>query len=171
MNIFLDDHDYINFIKRLFIILGFETNKGHLRITPVNKNSFELIAYCLMSNHFHLLIKQNTDVKIGTIINRICTSYVKYFNKKYSKVGGLFQDTYKAKLIENDVYLSHLTAYIHNNPPDSNYNYSSFSEYLGHVPGYCSTGFVLKMFNNDPLNYKKFVEISKKNEAIFKGDL
>jgi putative transposase len=174
-NVFHDDQDYRNYIKRLSILLGFELGprrhaKGNLRLTPVPAGSFDILSYCLMPNHFHILIKQNADTKISVLMNRLGTSYGKYFNTKYSLVGSVFQDTFKAKLVENDPYLSYLTAYIHNNPGDLNYPYSSFGEYIHNTKGICNKDLILRMFNNDPLRYKNFVIQSKKVALTMFGD-
>jgi putative transposase len=166
-NIYNDDQDYLNFMKRLAILLNIEPQirkkhgQGNLRLTPVPLGSFDIIAYCFMPNHFHLLIRQNTELKISVLMNRLGTSYSKYFNSKNSTVGSLFQDTFKAKVIENTPYLAYLTAYIHNNPEDLNYPYSSFGEYMGLTKGICNTDLVMGMFNNNPEYYKDFVLKSK----------
>jgi len=167
--IFIDSQDYFNLFKRLKILLSLSEHpgnkshgKGNLRLQPLPKGSFDIIAYCLMPNHFHFVIKQNSNVAISTLINRLFTSYVKYFNLKYDRVGSIFQDTYKAKLVENDAYLSYLSAYIHNNPEEINSEYSSFGEYMNpNKTGICNTKLVLNMFDNNSALYKKFVINSK----------
>ncbi len=163
-DIFIDEQDYLNFLKRLKIILGLMPipNAGHrgaLRLQALPADSFTILAYCLMGNHFHMLIKQNTNLEVGKFITKLCTSYAKYFNAKYSRIGNLFQDTFKAKLVDNDSYLTYLTAYIHNNPADPlAYQYSSFLDYIGLRNGtICDTKFVLGYFNDDKEKYKGFV--------------
>lgn len=153
--IFLDDQDYISFLKRCKMVLGLMPipdmgKRGALRIRPLSPNDFAILAYCLMPNHFHLLIKQNTEVSIGMLINKVCTSYASYFNKKYSHIGNVFQDTFKAKIVENDSYLKYLSAYIHNNPPNpQNYVYSSYPEYRGVRNGnLCRTEKILGLFDS-----------------------
>ena len=69
-----------------------------------------------MPNHFHLLIKQNGSNSIDQFMNSSNTRYVMYFNKKYNRVGPLFQGVYKAVSIETDEQLLYLSAYIHRNP-------------------------------------------------------
>src|SRR3989344_4815697 len=88
--------------------------RGGLWVRPIPKGSFTILAYCLMPNHFHILIRQNLKIPIGQLMIKVCTSYAKYFNHKYNRVGNIFQDTFKAKVIETDEYLSYLSAYIHN---------------------------------------------------------
>jgi putative transposase len=95
----------------------------------------ELLAYCLMPNHFHLLIRQIEKGSMKSFMKAICTRYSMYFNKKYERVGPLFQGVYKAVLVENDNYLLHLSRYIHLNPAEITKNiksaYSSYEDYLG----------------------------------------
>lgn len=158
--IFLDDQDYLNFLKRLKLALGIADIRTELRIIPLPANSFDILAYCLMPNHFHFLIKQNTNLAIGELISKVCTSYVKYFNKRYERVGNLFQDIFKAKHIDSDEYITYLSAYIHNNPSDPfNYAYSSLLNYLTATNDVlCNKDFILKYFNSDTIAYKNFVE-------------
>ncbi|MDP1743187.1 MAG: transposase [Candidatus Amesbacteria bacterium] len=77
----------------------------------------DLMAYCLMSNHWHLLIRQKHQRAIEQFMRSLCTRYVQYFNHRHGKrVGGLFQDTYKAVLVTSEEQLLHLSRYIHRNP-------------------------------------------------------
>lgn len=82
-----------------------------------------------------------------------------YFNHKYQKVGNLFQDAFKAKLVDNDSYLTYLSAYIHNNPVNiEKFPYSSFLDYCGGRQGtLCDKSLILGMFQNNTEAYKKFV--------------
>lgn len=126
-NIFLGKRDYRRFLERV------EEYK--------EKFGIEIVCYCLMSNHFHFLLKQTTDTPISAFMLRLGTSYAKYFNIKYGEVGSLFQDRFKAKYIETDEYLLHLSRYIHRNPKEilfltpgvelENYPWSSYPLYLG----------------------------------------
>ena len=72
-----------------------------------------LIAYCLMPNHFHLLVKQKSSYGIDVFMQSLCTRYTMYFNRKYKRVGSLFQSVYKAVLVNTDEQFLHLTRYIH----------------------------------------------------------
>jgi REP element-mobilizing transposase RayT len=87
----------------------------------------DLIAYVLMPNHFHFLIKQNKRESMEAFMRSIATRYSMYVNKAYGRVGTLFQGIYKAVLIENEQYLLHLSRYIHLNPSA----YSSYANYIG----------------------------------------
>jgi len=95
------------------------------------------LCYCLMPNHFHLLLKQTSKVGITNLMKRLTVRYVMYFNKKYERVGRLFQSVFKAKHIDDEGYLLHLSRYIHLNPVEiwrgalKGYPYSSYAAYLG----------------------------------------
>lgn len=72
-----------------------------------------LFAYCLMPNHFHFLVKQNNAEIIDSFMNSLCTRYTMFFNRKYHRVGSLYQGVYKAVLVKNEEQLLHLSRYIH----------------------------------------------------------
>lgn len=72
-----------------------------------------LLAYCLMPNHLHLLVQQKSPQSIDKFIQSLCTRYTMYFNRKYQRVGSLFQGTYKAVSVTSDEQLLHLSRYIH----------------------------------------------------------
>src|SRR5690348_7862162 len=102
--LFMDYQDYLAFIVRLGLALGFEEKElshelcklpySRIRITDTNKGDFTLHAFCLMPNHFHLLIEQNADTPISKIILKVCTSFSMFINKKYKRVGHVFQDCF-----------------------------------------------------------------------------
>jgi len=73
-------------------------------------------AYCLMPNHFHILIKEKRDGGATSFMHKLTTGYTMYFNKKYQRVGPLFQGTFKSEHIDSDEYLKYLFSYIHLNP-------------------------------------------------------
>ena len=165
MDIFRDEQDYKNFIKRLRICLGMESQGAPLRLTPFSENDFSLIAFCLMPNHFHLQIMQNTDIPVGKLLLKICTSYSMYFNRKYDHVGHVFQDQFKAIPTENDNQLMALSAYIHQNPKVAalvedlkDWPYSSYPEYVSaQSQGFCKKEKLLGLFRT-PREYESFVE-------------
>lgn len=139
MTIFSDNEDFSFFIRRLKEGL-FPSLSLSKRNQPVllPENAFDLICYCLMPNHFHLAIRQNSDVTISKLMSKVCTSYSKYFNKKYERVGSIFQDQFKAVHVETNEQLLWLSVYIHKNPLVSNiverldsYEYSSYLDYIG----------------------------------------
>jgi putative transposase len=147
--IFLDKQDYKSFLHRIGLALGFNTEElnthkelslpySRIRIVDIGKNSFRLHAFCLMPNHFHLVIEQLGETSISKLISKICTSYAMYFNKKHGRVGHVFQDQFKSVLIEDDPQLKWVFEYIHMNPVKDKlvenpgkYEWSSFKEILG----------------------------------------
>lgn len=145
--IFVDAQDYKVFLNYLKVYL--QPQEQSTKVVSIDNTSFkaierplknfhqevELLAYCLMPNHFHLLIKQKGHRSIEFFMRALGTKYSGYFNKKHQRVGPLFQGPYKAALIENDEYLLHLSRYIHLNPykdsplPLANIH-SSYPDYL-----------------------------------------
>lgn len=101
------------------------------------------IAYCLMPNHFHLLLEQESDGGISKYVSNVCNSYTRYINTKKNQLGPLLQGKFKAVRIENDEQLLHVSRYIHLNPFTSalidpldklqTYPYSSLPHYAGYV--------------------------------------
>ncbi len=79
-------------------------------------SSIHVHAFCIMPNHFHFLLEQKTADAMDSFMNSLWTRYTKYFNKKYNRVGPLFQGVYKAVQIETDQQLLYLSRYIHRNP-------------------------------------------------------
>jgi putative transposase len=171
-DIFRDDRDYQNFLKRLSIILRMEeltsvskaAFDSRVRLTPFSPETFSLICYCLMPNHFHFCIMQHTEIPIGTLIHRLCTSYAKYFNRKYGHVGHIFQDRFKAVRVEADTQLLALSAYIHQNPKIAklvielkDWPYSSYQEYRTGQRRFCEHGWLFQFFEKTN-DYETFVE-------------
>jgi len=147
--IFFDEQDYKAFLFRLGLALGFDEKElikeellsmphSRIRITNTSKDDFKLHSFCLMPNHFHLIIEQVKDIPISKLILKICTSYAKYLNKKYKRVGHVFQDQFKSVLIESDGQLMWTSAYIHMNPVKDDitdhpheYKWSSYKDFIG----------------------------------------
>lgn len=162
--IFLDDQDYQNFLYRARVLLGKtplpkRTAKGGIRLTVLPKDLVEIITFCLMPNHFHFLLKQNDVDGARMLMHRLCTSYTKYFNKKYHRVGHVFQDVFKLKDITEDAYLTQLTGYIHLNPKNAfTWKYSSLQTYLGKTnDSMVDTELFMKMHNISKNKYKTFL--------------
>lgn len=131
-----------------------------------NRNKIvEIIAYCIMPTHLHLILKQVKEDGISTFISNILNSYSHYFNLKYRRKGPLWEGRFKSILVETDEQLIHLTRYIHLNPvtarlvekPEEWLN-SSYKEYLLEVNNndrICKYDDVLDI---EPSSYKEFVE-------------
>ena len=135
-----------------------------INITAPKKPLAEIIAYCLMPNHFHLLVKQLKNEGISIFMRRSLDSYTKYYNIKYNRVGPLFQGRFKTVAIENDEQLLHLSRYIHLNPFSSkltdnasNYEWSSYQYYLENdTVRLCHPKFILDLINSSK-DYAEFV--------------
>jgi putative transposase len=130
--IFLDQQDYgvfLSYLKEYLLpkkekelnerlsdpqISSVEKNKT---LKSLHLNNFNqeitLIAYCLMPNHFHFFVKQKSAGSIDKFMNSLATRYTMYFNRKYKRVGSLYQDVYKAILIIDESHFLHLSRYIH----------------------------------------------------------
>lgn len=135
-------------------------------------NRIELVAYCLMPNHFHLLIKQIGQKDLEIFTRSIMTRYIMYFNRRYKRVGTLFQGPYKAVLVDTDPQLLYLTRYIHRNPMrKTNITKTShgrrvlswpmsYQNYLGLTKqAWVKPEFVLQNFSASGFNsYQSFVE-------------
>jgi putative transposase len=156
--IFLETCDKDRFVKLLYLCNGdkptvFKSIQGEtLDKIDVGRKIVSIGAYCLMDNHFHILLKEIVEGGISKFMMRLLTAYSMYFNKKNKRTGSLFESEFKAKHLDIDVYLKYILSYIHLNPikmiqPDwkengiadkikaksflDKYNYSSYSDYLG----------------------------------------
>ena len=134
----------------------------------IDKKLVSIFAFCLMPNHFHLLIRQEVEGGISKFIGQFLNSYTRYFNTKHKRVGGLFLDQFKNILISGEGQLLHVSRYIHLNPYSSgivtnfndliHYKWSSFGEYLySDENGICNKGIIMSAFNNKQNLYKQFV--------------
>ena len=142
--------------------------ESYLRKLKQEKNYLvEIIAYCLMPNHFHLLLKQLKDEGIKNFLRLISDSHSRYFNTKYTRKGSLFEGRFKALRVENDSQLLHLSRYIHLNPYSSflvkdlkdlfKYPYSSLKEYLNYTnTSVCNKEIILSQFKSTK-DYHQFI--------------
>jgi len=200
--IFIDEQDYAVFLSYLKEYLlpkdeaslinilsspttSYKEKAQALKLIKLNNfvNEITLLSYCLMPNHLHFLLKQKSNNSIDKFMNSLCTRYTMYFNGKYKRVGSLYQDVYKAVLVENNQQLLYLSSYIHRNPVENLPKWkleklaskgdafrgyfsqpSSLPEYLGqrHTK-WVHPEEILKFFSEDnpKLSYQSFVEQSK----------
>ncbi len=122
--IFHTKHDYDRFLSLLYLANSPERvdlkRQGSTlsKIMAINKsrNLVDICAYCLMPNHFHLIIRESEDGGISNFMQKLTTGYTMYFNKLNDRTGALFEGRFKAKHVEDDNYLSYLIAYLHLNP-------------------------------------------------------
>jgi putative transposase len=118
--IFLDHYDHRRFATLLFVSNSTESFKLHFLKEPYQFDRKEKLvsigAYCLMPNHFHILITPLVENGISTFMKKVTTGYSMYFNNKYERTGSLFEGRFKAQLVSDDIHLKYLYAYIHLNP-------------------------------------------------------
>jgi len=157
--IFYDDDDKRKFLQILKYYQG--------------KYEIELFSYCLMDNHVHLLIKAKEN--FNKFMQCIQSVYALYFNKKYNRIGHLFQDRFKSIPVEEEKYLLECVRYIHQNPVKAKmstvdkYIWSSYREYIQN-PRIVNTDYILKLFSTNKEiavnEYKKYMSIISKQEDV-----
>ena len=148
----------------------------------------EILAFTLMPNHFHFILQQKKENGIVKFMQKLGTGYAMYFNKKYKRVGGLFQGSYKAVLLENDAHFIYLPFYVHANPLKiyrgltsidgmldflKDYRWSSFSDYIGikNFPSITSRKFLLEFFGGSSeylKEMKSFLKFKLENHEEIK---
>jgi len=119
--------------------------------------AFEVFSYVLMSNHVHLLIKENTPGDVSTIMRRLLGPYAVWFNSKYQRSGALIANRYKSECVEDEGYLLTLVRYIHQNPLQAgaairpeDYQWSSYNDYTDSRGSLVDTAFVLGVLSDKP---------------------
>lgn len=192
-DIFLDDADRWRFLTLLILMQGqsFIPNISrmvpHVRALKFDKDIFEEIlktriveinCFCLMPNHFHLIIHQTKAVGISNFMMRLLDAYTKYFNTKYQRTGHLFESSFKARHIDQNEYINYLSAYIHLNPralqawkgKEILYQWSSFQDFANKNRWgvFLKPLIVLSQFKNTK-EYKSFVE--KSHIKLKEGEL
>ncbi|MDD3531949.1 MAG: transposase [Candidatus Shapirobacteria bacterium] len=179
---FLNAFDYRRFLKtinfyrfaphsaKLFQFLEFSEKRRKEYFDNLKKKTKELVSifsFCLMPNHYHLLVRQEVENGISKFMSQLQNSYTKYFNLKRKKAGSLFQGHFKAVRAETDEQLIHLSRYIHLNPYSSyvvklinnleTYPWSSLPDYLGEKKHFfVKKKPILDLFKNKK-DYQKFV--------------
>ena len=158
--IFETQRDYQRFLKTLnyYHLEGSKPKFSQFSPTKsfkpdLSKKIVEIMAYCLMPNHFHLLLKQVREGGITELVSKLSNSYTKYFNIKHRRTGLLLQGEFKSVLIESGEQLIHVSRYIHLNPIASflvknlnDYQWSSYKEYVNNLKGFCTKDEVLGFF-------------------------
>jgi len=192
-NIFSDKKDYFRFIHNLFefndeapaLNANYHFNPQSMEVEPQytrkpRKMLVEILAFCLMPNHYHLLVRQKRENGITNFMQKLGTGYTMYFNQKYKRVGALFQGRFKAVLVNKESHFIHLPYYIHSNPLDlifpewregelknfreainflKKYRWSSFLDYIGikNFPSVTSRKFLANILGK-PKEYLKEME-------------
>jgi len=182
MPIFKNAHDYKRFIKtfqyyqhqnvpiKLSGFLKFslaDRQKNILRLDKTGSFLVKIIAFCLMPNHYHFLLKQSINDGILNFIRLTTNSYSKYFNTKYERKGSMFEGRFRAVRVESEEQLLHLSRYIHLNPYSGylvkdfkavfSYPYSSLSEYLNLSETAICQKETVRSYFKTPKAYKKFI--------------
>ncbi len=170
--IFSDEKDYARFLQTLYYYQFSGPKPKFSTYKRFKKNDFEsnpkiveIICFCLMPNHFHLMIRQLMEGGVVEFMSKITNSYTKYFNTKHSRTGYLVQGEFKAVSIENDEQLLHTSRYIHLNPLVADltkdlaaYLYSSYPDFIGlSSSSLCNPEPILGFFNTKS-SYKSFIE-------------
>ena len=180
--LFIDTQDYARFVHDMFEFNtdkpAVHTNRNSMvdivgRPSPGNK-IVELHGWCLMSNHYHLLLGKLIEGGLSLFLRKLNVGYAKYFNERYKRSGTLFQGRTKKILIDRDAYMLHILNYIHFNPLDisktsqdwrsrsipnsneallllDNYRWSSYLDYCGkkNFPSILTTSLFQDIFQND----------------------
>jgi len=169
--IFNDEKDYVVFLSYLKAALSSNEKPdnsssslpGMVRVRRLNLSTeVDLYAYCLMPNHFHLLLRQQKIDSMPRLMQSVMTAYAMYFNRRYDRVGPLFQGRYKASPVDTESYLLHISRYIHLNSldldiPHDLYDYSSFKYYAGRAKAdWIKPDPILSFFKKE--SYEQFVK-------------
>lgn len=190
--IFLDDQDRFRFIHDLFEFndvepannLTYFFRQSRDIASPYikkgrRKNLVSIHAFCIMPNHYHLLLSPATKDGISWFMKKLNIGYAKYFNKKYNRTGTLFEGRYKSIIVDNEAHFIHLPYYVHLNPLDlffpewrdrelknlekalkflETYRWSSHLDYMGYknFPSITKRDFLLRFFGG-PNEYKKSI--------------
>jgi putative transposase len=198
--IFGNEEDLERFIESMYIFNSIEPTMSLIRkkselnlsvgVQPLHEQLVEIVAYSLLPNHFHILIKQITEGGTSEFMKRLQGGYTSYFNTEHGRSGALFQGKYKYKHVPSDEYFRTIFCYVtfnanvHNIPKDkSNLVASSFDEYLSRTPAIISKSqmySVFDVFNNNIRKIKKYgLEVTsiirekrskgdyKENKALF----
>ncbi|MEZ4865824.1 MAG: transposase [Caldilineaceae bacterium] len=151
LSIFHGDSDYLQVLYKI---------KEYLQ-----KFELTMIAYCLMPNHYHFLVRQDGELRAGLLPQSIFNSYAKSYNHRYKHSGTIFEGNYRVKLVDRIDYLLHLCRYIHANPVKdgiaANLTLWPYSNYLEWIEARDGTivdrAFVHTYFQN-PVEYTAFVQ-------------
>jgi len=185
--IFLDKGDYYRFFALLFICNSTNSIKirdqfrqgrslAEVMLVKRNETLVDIGAYCLMPNHYHLLIREKNDNGISTFMKKLNTAYVMYFNKKNKRSGVLFQGRFGAEWLNKDEYLKYIFAYIHLNPvkliepkwkDNGIKNFAKVKKFLNNYFWSSYLSYTMEQ-KNSILNKKEFPEYFK-NKKEFKN--
>ncbi len=168
-HVFADESDYLYFLS-LFARYMVKENPDTRTTAHYQKlyESIEVLVYCLMQNHFHLLLYQIEKSGMKKLMHGVMTSYSRYFNHKYGRTGPLFESRYKASRISSDEYLLHISRYIHRNPDEwIDYPHSSIRAYLyNDMPEWLNKNHIADLYGS-AVKYHDFLEdYQDKDETV-----
>lgn len=153
-----------------FLKLSIKDKEKTMKEIRTHNKLVEIFIYCLMPNHFHIMVKQLKENGISKFMSNFQNSYTRYFNIRKNRDGSLFLDQFKAVRIETDEQFLHVSRYIHLNPLTSyltkdfrdlkKYPWSSLNEYLNNKALICQTSEILNFFGkrNRQNKYLDFIE-------------
>lgn len=172
-SIFTARPHYIRFLAsmRNILLTGSATEKAKrnqsLALKKSTNATVSVLCYCLMPNHYHLLLQQITENGISIFMHKLNTSYTMYFNMNHRRKGRLFESTFHARHIESDMLLLHVSRYIHLNPLLAHlvkvledYKWSSYNAYIAQdVDTLCNKQQILSYWKNESVTqYRSFVQ-------------
>jgi putative transposase len=158
-NLFFEDEDRTRFIENL--------------IKARENGRYEILGYCLMDNHIHLLLKESED--IGTIMKRITVGYVGWNNRKYERTGHLFQNRYLSEPVEKESYFLTVLRYIHQNPVKAgivkaaaDYQWSSYQQYRQYYYGQDSLvkGDLIRAYFNTYDSFNDYMNANNNDQCL-----
>lgn len=176
--IFKSEKDYAVFLNLLKRYLDDKPAKDKWgRQYETLHGQLELLAFCLMPNHFHLLLYQKSPEAMTRLLRGVAGAYSSYFNRQYGRSGPLYQDRFKASLILRDEYLQHISRYIHLNPKEyRTWEFSSLSYYMGDKSAaWLTPDRILELFDKgeypsfvaDYIDYKATLDATKSELANY----
>lgn len=167
-------HIMVQGIKKENIFDKDENKSTYIRLMKlfIEKLKIEMAAYCVMSNHTHMIIQVDDIAQLSTYMSKLNTTYAQYYNKKEQRVGYVFRNRYKSKKIYSQNYLTQCIKYVHMNPvkagiakEEGEYKYSSYNQYI-EANGIVSKQLLEKIFNSNEY-LKEFLKLEY-NEKLFK---
>ena len=166
--IFHDTQDYAVFMSYMRRHLSSDNNLDSQNRSYKFFGSVELVAFCLMPNHFHLLFYQVESGTMSILMKSLLGSYTRYFNKRWKRSGPLFESRYKASLVQDETYLLHISRYIHMNPRYyQRYPYSSYMHYIGApAADWLQASRIVDIFTDNRINYPQFCKEYETNKKL-----
>ena len=169
-------HIMLRGINKESIFEGNDEKKRFIGIITEQREleRIKIYGYCVMDNHVHLLIQEETD-DISTVVKRVSSSYVYWYNKKHERLGPLFQERFKSECVEDDGYFISVLRYIHQNPLKAGmvktldeYKWSSYNNYIKGI-NTVDYKYALSFFSENTLGSKnEFIKyMAEENNAVF----